>query len=125
MFSLVDHQDHLCGPFFQDGMILDLSLFKGGGSKPKPKAKVRAEVPSVPKMQMPEIQTPELPPPPVPAPVQTLTTDQGQAEDDARTSALRRRGLASQSTIFAGPGGYKPRALGAGSGYGGSTLGGA
>lgn len=100
-------------------------LHKGGSSRP-PKPP-RIHMPAPPRMRMPEIPAVEMPPPAVPAPNQVTTTDQagGQAEDDLRRNALRRRGLASGATIFAGEGGYKPQpsTLGATSGTGGSTLG--
>lgn len=140
MEPIYDHDD-FGGPHF-DGSLFDASgrlarLHKGNSDKSKFRgammtalekkktaqaAPARAEKPA--KFEFPAMPAFEIPPAPAPAPNQTVTTDVGQAEDDARVSALRRRGLASGSTIFAGPGGYKPKALGAASGYGSATLGG-
>lgn len=80
-------------------------------------------LPKMPKFEMPSFTMPELPPPAVPAPNQTLTTDMGQAEDDARVSALRRKGLAGGNTILAGR--YKPSSskLGTGNAAGAATMG--
>lgn len=128
---MIDSQDSLGGPHYDAGLFSFSGrlarLHKGGGrtsgsSKKKGSGAPAIEMPKTPSFDFPDTQMPQIPVS-VPAPNQTVTTDTGQAEDDARASALRRKGLASGSTIFAGAGGFRSGNLG-GTGQGSPTLGG-
>ena len=80
-----------------NGRLSTLNFGGGSAAPPKP-PKIKA--PEPPKFDFPKYEAPALPPVQPPAPVQVTTADNTSAGDDARSAALRRKGI--RSTLFAG-----------------------
>lgn len=89
-----------------------LCFHKGAPDPPKPPKIKMPKMPKMPKLKIPHVEIPPAAPPPPTPPNQTMTSDVGQAQQDAVVGALRRKG--QRSTLFAGEGAYQG-SLGGGS----------